>query len=105
MTAAARAVSVPLDEYVPVCTAAPERWITTSPDAQAVAACQVCARRWLCAREAYQGIGAEGLWAGVVIPESGRGRGFALRRLRVLAERGGYPVAARHRGRPRGSRN
>lgn len=102
---AARAVCAPLNEYVPVCTTAPARWTTTTPDAQAIATCQVCPRRGLCAREAYQGIGAEGLWAGVVIPESGRARDFALRRLRVLAERGGYPVAARHRGRPRGSRN
>jgi WhiB family transcriptional regulator, redox-sensing transcriptional regulator len=35
---------------------------------------------------------AAGMWAGVVIPEAGRGRTHALRRLRSLAERGGYPV-------------
>jgi hypothetical protein len=29
---------------------------------------------------------------GVVIPEAGRGRTHTLRRLRSLAERGGYPV-------------
>jgi WhiB family redox-sensing transcriptional regulator len=36
--------------------------------------------------------GAEGLWAGVVIPEAGRARAFALRQLRSLVERNGYPV-------------
>lgn len=30
--------------------------------------------------------------AGVVIPESGRARAFALGQLRSLAERNGYPV-------------
>jgi len=34
-------------------------------------------------------------WAGIVVPESGRGRGHALRQLRELAERHGYPVRAR----------
>ena len=38
---------------------------------------------------------AEGLWAGIVIPEAGRGRGHALRQLRELAERNGYSVRAR----------
>ena len=85
MTAAARVVSTPLEEYVPVCTAAPGRWTTTTPDAQAIAACQGCPRRWLCAREAYQAIGAEGLWAGIVIPKSGRARAGALRRLRAVS--------------------
>jgi WhiB family redox-sensing transcriptional regulator len=37
------------------------------------------------------------LWAGIVIPESGRGRTFALRQLRNLAERNGYPVRERRR--------
>ena len=49
-------------------------------------------RRWLCAREAREMPRAEGMWAGVVIPEAGRGRTHALRRLRSLAERGGYQV-------------
>jgi WhiB family redox-sensing transcriptional regulator len=43
-------------------------------------------------REAVESAGAEGLWAGVVIPESGRPRTFALNQLRSLAERNGYPV-------------
>ncbi|BBZ72589.1 WhiB family transcriptional regulator [Mycobacterium paraseoulense] len=73
------------------CTRDPDRW-TTAPDAEAIAACRACPRRWMCARDAVESPGAEGLWAGVVIPESGRPRAFALRQLRSLAERNGYPV-------------
>jgi WhiB family transcriptional regulator, redox-sensing transcriptional regulator len=69
----------------------PERWITTI-DEQAKAACLNCPRRWLCAREACEMPRAEGMWAGVAIPEAGRGRTHVLRRLRSLAERGGYQV-------------
>jgi WhiB family transcriptional regulator, redox-sensing transcriptional regulator len=87
----------PLDEYVPVCTADPERWTTTEPDEQAVAICRGCPRRFLCAREACNLSGVEGLWAGVTIPESGRGRDFALRRLRTLAEHGGQEVRPKRR--------
>jgi len=98
-------VSATMEEYVPVCTAEPARWTTTCPDPGAVALCLVCPLRGRCAKQAYQAVGAEGLWAGVVIPESGRARDFALHRLRVVAERDGYQVRVRHRGRPRGSRN
>ena len=73
------------------CTRDPDRW-TSTPDAEAIALCRACPRRWLCAREAVESPGAEGLWAGVVIPESGRRRAFALRQLRSLAERNGYPL-------------
>jgi WhiB family redox-sensing transcriptional regulator len=73
------------------CTKDPDRW-TTAPDAEAKALCRACPRRWLCARDAVESPGAEGLWAGVVIPESGRPRAFALGQLRSLAERNGYPV-------------
>jgi WhiB family transcriptional regulator, redox-sensing transcriptional regulator len=73
------------------CTQDPDRW-TTTPDAEAKALCRACPRRWQCAREAVKSPGAEGLWAGVVIPEAGRGRAFALGQLRSLAERNGYPV-------------
>lgn len=31
--------------------------------------------------------GAEGLWAGIVLPPAGRSRQFALKQLRSLAER------------------
>jgi WhiB family transcriptional regulator, redox-sensing transcriptional regulator len=73
------------------CAKDPDRW-TTAPDDEAKALCRACPRRWLCAREAVESTGAEGLWAGVVIPEAGRGRAFALGQLRSLAERNGYPV-------------
>jgi WhiB family transcriptional regulator, redox-sensing transcriptional regulator len=73
------------------CAKDPDRW-TTAPDDEAKALCRACPRRWLCAREAVESTGAEGLWAGVVIPEAGRARTFALGQLRSLAERNGYPV-------------
>ncbi|MGV0837136.1 WhiB family transcriptional regulator [Mycolicibacterium thermoresistibile] len=78
------------------CTNDPERW-TTMPDDDAKAICRACPRRWLCAREAVESPKAEGLWAGIVIPESGRGRTFALRQLRTLAERNGFPVREQRR--------
>jgi WhiB family redox-sensing transcriptional regulator len=73
------------------CTQDPDRW-TTAPDEEAKTLCRACPRRWACAREAVESSGAEGLWAGVVIPESGRARAFALRQLRSLAELNGHPV-------------
>ncbi|WP_343601674.1 WhiB family transcriptional regulator [Mycobacterium sp.] len=79
------------------CTQDPDRW-TTAADDHAKAICRACPRRWLCAREACELPGVEGLWAGVVIPESGRARTFALRQLRSLAERNGYPVRERRVG-------
>ena len=78
------------------CTTDPERWTTTA-DEEAKAICRCCPRRWLCAREACVLPRAEGLWAGIVIPEEGRGRTFALRQLRNLAEGNGYPVRERRR--------
>ena len=89
------------ENFVPACTADPDRWTTTDPDDEAKASCLACPRRWLCAREACQLAGVEGLWAGVVVPESGRSREFALRQLRSLAELGGYPVRRRRRPRRR----
>ncbi|MBU8817650.1 transcription factor WhiB [Mycolicibacterium goodii] len=74
-----------------VCTSDPERW-TSTPDEQAKVICRECPRRWLSAREACELPRAEGLWAGIMVPESGRGRAFALKQLRSLAERHGYPV-------------
>jgi WhiB family redox-sensing transcriptional regulator len=76
------------------CTRNPERW-TSAADEEAKAICRLCPRRWACAREACELPKAEGLWAGIVIPEAGRGRTFALRQLRSLAERNGYSVRAR----------
>lgn len=76
------------------CTTEPERWTTTADD-EAKAICRSCPRRWLCAREACESPRAEGLWAGIYVPESGRGRTFALRQLKSLAERNGLPVRER----------
>lgn len=76
------------------CTRDPERW-TTVADEEAKTICRLCPRRWACAREAVELSKAEGLWAGIVVPETGRGRGHALRQLRELAERHGYPIRAR----------
>jgi WhiB family redox-sensing transcriptional regulator len=64
--------------------------------------CRACPRRWLCAREACETPHAEGMWAGVFVPESGRTRTFALRQLRSLAEHGGFPVRETRRLRPVG---
>lgn len=101
MAAPVTVAPVSIEDYVPVCTSDPERWMTTAPDDEAKALCRACPRRYLCARDAGETRGAEGLWAGVVIPESGRPREFALRQVRSLAEFGGYPVRTRHRGRRR----
>jgi WhiB family redox-sensing transcriptional regulator len=87
--------AVALDELpVGECTRDPERWTSVADD-EAKTICRMCPRRWACAREAVELPRAEGLWAGVVIPEAGRGRGHALRQLRDLAERNGYQVRAR----------
>lgn len=83
------------DEFpLGACTEDPDRW-STAPDDEAVAICRACPRRWLCAAEACELSGVEGLWAGIVIPQAGRGRTFALRQLRSLAERNGYRVRPR----------
>ncbi|OBF38184.1 transcription factor WhiB [Mycobacterium sp. ACS1612] len=89
-------MNAPEWEETPIgaCTRDPERW-TTRADEEAKAICRECPRRWMCAREACELPRAEGLWAGIVIPEGGRGRTFALRQLRSLAERHGYPVRDR----------
>ena len=80
-----------LDGVVGACATDPDRWMTAVDDG-AKALCRSCPRRWLCAREACEVPRAEGMWAGVFIPEAGRGRDHAFRQLRSLAERGGYPV-------------
>lgn len=77
------------------CTQDPDRWTTAVVDDEAKTMCRTCPRRWLCAREACELPGVEGVWAGVFIPESGRGRRFALHQLRSLAERNGYVVRER----------
>ena len=87
----------------PPCASDPERWLTATPDQDAVWQCRlVCNRRFECAREAWETPAAFGLWAGVVIPEAQRPRDFAFRKLKELAELGGFPVRVevrRYRGR------
>ncbi len=100
MTATVAPLTGPSEEFAPVCTTDPERW-TTNPDDEAKALCRACPARWLRAREAWETPGAEGLWGGVVIPEAGRGREFAMRQLRSLAAHGGYPVRPGYRARRR----
>jgi WhiB family redox-sensing transcriptional regulator len=73
------------------CTRDPDRWTDTA-DEGAKALCRACPRRWACAREACKTPGAEGVWAGIRIPEGGRARQFALKQLRSLAEHNGFPV-------------
>jgi WhiB family redox-sensing transcriptional regulator len=79
------------DNQIGACTRDPDRWMTATDD-QTKSICRACPRRWLCAKEACEMPGAQGLWAGIHIPEGGRGRTFALKQLKSLAERGGHPV-------------
>lgn len=79
------------EESTFACMRDPDRWTTTA-DEGAKALCRICPARWRCAQEACRTPGAEGVWAGILIPEGGRGRRFALKQLRELAEQNGYPV-------------
>jgi WhiB family redox-sensing transcriptional regulator len=79
----------------PPCLADPDRWSEGGDDPEVRALCRSCPRRWLCAKEAVETPGAEGVWSGVHIPKVGRGRSFALRQLRSLAAHGGYPARAK----------
>ena len=76
----------------PPCLADPDRWAEGGDDAELKALCRGCPRRWLCAKEALETPGAEGMWSGVNIPKDGRARKFALRQLRSLAAHGGFDV-------------
>lgn len=79
------------DSAMGACTQDPDRW-TTAADEGAKALCRACPLRWRCAQDAVLTPGAEGVWAGIFIPEAGRARRFALKQLRSLAEQNGYPV-------------
>ncbi len=79
------------DSAMGPCTRDPDRWTTTA-DEGAKALCRACPLRWRCAQEACLTPGAEGVWAGILIPDAGRARRFALKQLRSLAEQNGYPV-------------
>ena len=88
---ASKAPTVVDDSAMGACTREPDRW-TTIADEGAKALCRACPFRWRCAQEACLTPGAEGVWAGILIPEQGRARRFALKQLRSLAEQNGYPV-------------
>ena len=79
------------ESWQPACTRDPDRW-TTTDDEGAKTLCRSCPLRWRCAQEACLSPGAEGVWAGIHIPEAGRARRFALKQLRSLAEINGLPV-------------
>ena len=86
-------VALEAERVMSPCTLNPDRWANaTADDTEIKALCRACPRRWLCAKEAVETPGAEGMWAAVYIPNVGRGRTFALRQLRSLAAHGGYPV-------------
>ncbi|MDA2893432.1 WhiB family transcriptional regulator [Mycolicibacterium sp. BiH015] len=76
----------------PPCFADPNRWAAGGDDPELKALCRNCPRRWLCAKEAVETPGAQGMWSGIHIPKVGRGRAFALRQLRSLAAHGGYVI-------------
>ena len=84
-----RSLPLAVDETpLGACTQDPDRWAVTA-DEGAKELCRVCPRRWACAQEACRTPGAEGLWAGIFIPKTGRARQFALRQLRSLVEHHG----------------
>lgn len=100
MTASGAPPSTAIEDLVPACTREPERWTTDQPDSEAITLCRACPRRFRCAYDAWHTPRASGLWAGVLIPEEpGRPRDFAMRRVRDLAEHGGYAVRPRRQGR------
>ena len=74
------------------CRTDPDRWAAGGNDPELKALCRGCPRRWLCAKEAVETPGAEGMWSGVNLPAEGRARTFALRQLRSLASHGGQLV-------------
>jgi len=82
------------------CLTDPDRWAAGGDDPEMKTLCRGCPRRWLCAKEAVELPGAEGMWSGVHLPAEGRGRTFALRQLRSLASHGGHPVRDRRPATP-----
>ncbi len=77
------------------CQSDPDRWLTGGDDPELRAACRACPRRWTCAKEALDTVGAHGMWAGVYLPKKhGRARVFAMRQIASLAEYGSRITAA-----------
>lgn len=71
------------------CVADPDRWAAGGDDPALKTLCRGCPRRFVCAKEALNTPGIEGMVAGVFLPKEGRGRAFALRQLQSLAAYGG----------------
>jgi WhiB family redox-sensing transcriptional regulator len=67
------------------CVADPDRWAEGGNDPELRALCRGCPRRFLCAKDALDTPGIEGVVAAVFVPKEGRGRTFALRQLQSLA--------------------
>jgi WhiB family redox-sensing transcriptional regulator len=80
----------PRTQTISPCLADPDRWAEGGDDPELKALCRSCPRRWLCAKEALQTPGIEGMVAGVYVPQDGRARTFALRQLQSLAAYAGY---------------
>jgi WhiB family redox-sensing transcriptional regulator len=72
------------------CEREPDRW-TTIADEGAKALCRACPAGG-CVLKRPARHPARRAWAGILIPEAGRGRRFALKQLRSLAENNGFPV-------------
>jgi WhiB family redox-sensing transcriptional regulator len=79
-------LDTPSTGLLTACAADPDRWLVGGSDPQLKRLCRACPRRWTCAREALNFPGAQGMWAGVHLPATGRDRRFALRQLRSLVE-------------------
>lgn len=67
------------------CVADPDRWADGGDDPELRVLCRGCPRRFLCAKDALDTPGIEGMVAAVFVPKEGRGRTFALRQLQSLA--------------------
>ena len=76
----------PSTQTLSPCMDDPDRWADASvDDADLRTLCRGCPRRFLCAKDALNPPGIEGVVSAVFVPKEGRGRTFALRQLQSLA--------------------
>ena len=86
-----RQTATPLVANTPPCVDDPDRWTSDYDDPELKSLCRLaCPRRWQCAKDALQTPGANGVWAGVFIPERGRSRKLAMRQLREVTVHGNF---------------
>jgi WhiB family redox-sensing transcriptional regulator len=78
-------LDLPVTQTFGPCVADPERWSSGGDDAECKALCRACPRRYVCAKDALDTPGIEGMVAAVFVPKEGRARGFAMRQLQSLA--------------------